>query len=249
MLKSFTDFINENMDQKNQFIKDLSQTLIEKIRTASLEESTEYSVFSGMQFSEPFTFNLILNIQKNSSPNIKLDSHFKGLPWEKINFDSLGYSIDANTKMSKNKTKIPQIIIHIILNPKEEPSLYSKLYYRLIDIITHETNHLNQLGLNREPFNVHVSDMNIRNNSKKNYKYFLLKDEVESMVEGMYEKSKAQKDPLDKIFTEYLTPFIKSNYISQAEYSKILQVWVTRALELYPDVTFSNKVDHIVNSI
>jgi hypothetical protein len=173
----------------------------------------------------------------------------KGLPWEKINFDHLGYCIDANTRMSRSKSKIPKIILHIILNPKEEPILYSKLYYRLIDILTHETNHLDQLGMNRTPFNSHVSDKMERNNAKKSYKYFLLKDEIESMTEGMYASAKAQNIPLDQVFDNYLLPLIQSGYISDQEYNKVIRVWVTRSLELYPDATFSTKVDHIVNSI
>jgi hypothetical protein len=249
MIKSFIEFINESMDQKSQFIKDLSQTLIEKLRTSYLKESTEYTIFSGMEFTEPFTFDLILNVRSDNSPNLEEDSHFNGLPWEKINFDNLGYSIDANTRMSRSKAKIPKIILHIILNPKEEPILYSKLYYRLIDILTHETNHLDQLGLNRTPFNSHVSDKMKRNNAKKTYKYFLLGDEIESMVEGMYASAQAQNVPLDQVFDSYLIPFVQSGYINLAEYAHVMDVWVTRSLELYPDATFSNKVDHIVNSI
>ena len=249
MIKSFIEFINENMDQKSQFIKDLSQTLIEKLRTAYLQESTEYTIFSGMEFTDPFTFDLILNVRSDNSPNLDQDNHFKGLPWEKINFDHLGYCIDANTRMSRSKSKIPKIILHIILNPKEEPILYSKLYYRLIDILTHETNHLDQLGVNRTPFNSHVSDKMERNNAKKSYKYFLLKDEIESMTEGMYASSKAQNIPLDQVFDNYLLPLIQSGYISDHEYNKVIRVWVTRSLELYPDATFSTKVDHIINSI
>lgn len=249
MIKSFIEFINENMDQKSQFIKDLSQILIEKLRTSYLQESTEYTIFSGMEFTEPFTFDLILNARSDNSPNLEEDSHFHGLPWEKINFDRLGYSIDANTKMSRSKSKIPKIILHIILNPKEEPLLYSKLYYRLIDILTHETNHLDQLGINRNPFNSHVSDKMERNAAKKTYKYFLLGDEIESMIEGMYASSQVQNVPLDQVFDSYLIPFIQSGYISEDEYTEVMNTWVTRSLELYPQATFSNKVDHIVNSI
>ena len=249
MLKSFLQFINESMDHKTEFIKGLAQNLIDKLRTSSFDESEEYSVFAGMEFTEPFMFDLILNVKRNSNPIIERDSHFKSLPWEKINFDDLGYSIDANTRMSKDSTKVPTITIHLIINPKEEPSLYSRLYGRLIDILTHETNHLNQLGLNREPFNTHVSHPTVRNNSKKSFKYFLLPDEIESMVEGMYAKSKSQHQNLDEIFDDYLRPFIESKYITKTEYLTVMKVWVTRAVELYPDAKFSNKVKSIINSI
>lgn len=249
MLKSFLQFINENMDHKSEFIKGLAQNLIERVRTSQFDESDEYSVFAGMEFTEPFMFDLILNVKRQSNLNIESDSHFKSLSWEKINFDDFGYAIDANTRMSKDKTRVPSIAIHIIINPKEEPSLYSKLYFRLIDILTHETNHLNQLGLNREPFNTHVSDIHTREASKKSYKYFLLPDEIESMVEGMYVKSKVQHRDLDDVFNDYLQPFIESKYITMTEYLTVMKAWVTKAAELYPDAKFSKKVSKIINSI
>jgi hypothetical protein len=249
MIKSFIQFINENVDDKEEFIKRLAQTLITKIRTSPTPESTEYSVFSGMEFIKPFTFDLILHVRRDSSPNLEEDSHFEDLPWEKINFDKLGYSIDANTRMSRSTATVPKIIFHIILNPKEEPILYSKLHYRLIDILAHETNHLDQLGMNRSPFNSHVSSKHKREGAKKSYRYFLLMDEIESMIEGMYYSSKEQNCPIDQVFDDYLLPFIESNYMSESEYDHVMEVWVTRALELYPDATFSSKVDHIVNSI
>lgn len=249
MIKSFLQFINENMDHKTEFIKELAQNLIDRLRTSSLDESTEYSIFAGMQFTEPFEFTLELKVRREISPDIKSDSHFKSLPWEKINFDNLGYAIDANTKLNKSESKIPKIVIHILMDPKKEPLLYSKLYYRIIDILTHETNHLNQLGINREPFNTKVSNINDREASKKSYKYFLLPDEIESMVEGMYARSQAENTPLDYIFTNYLTPFIESEYITQNEYLIVMKAWVTRSLELYPDAEFSARVKSIVNSI
>jgi hypothetical protein len=249
MLKSFIQFINENMNQPDDFIKNLAQSLVDKLRTSQLSESSEYTIFSGMEFIEPFEFDLILNVKRDEDPDILHDSHFKGLPWEKINFDRLGYAIDANTKMNKSKVKIPKIIIHIILNPRQEPLLYSKLYYRLIDILTHETNHLGQLGMNRTPFNTHVSSQSDRELAKKNYKYFLLGDEIESMVEGMYARSQAQSIPLDQVFNEYLEPFIETGYINQSEYEEVLRAWVTQAIDLYPDATFSHQVDQIINSL
>ena len=59
MLKSFLQFINENMDHKTEFIKGLAQNLIDRLRTSSFDESEEYSVFAGMEFIEPFMFDLI----------------------------------------------------------------------------------------------------------------------------------------------------------------------------------------------
>jgi hypothetical protein len=140
------------------------------------------------------------------------------------------------------------IVIHIILDPKREPLSYNKLYHRLLDLLTHETNHLNQVGKNRTPFNTAVSDKKERHAAKKSHRYFLLRDEIESMVEGMYVRSNSQKMPLDKVFDEYLMPFIETGYITQSEYEPVLKTWVKKALELYPDAVFSSNVDHIINS-
>lgn len=250
MLKSFRQFINENMDQNSDFIKDLAQSLIEKLRTSQFSENAQqYTIFSGMEFTEPFMFDLVLRVRRDRDPNLEQDPHFNGLPWEIINFNRLGYCIDANVKMSKSKIKVPRIVIHMILNPKQEPILYSKLYYRLLDILTHETNHLDQLGINRDPFNAKVSSKKLRDSSKKSHRYFLLREEIESMVEGMYVRSKAQNIPLDQVFDEYLQPFIESKYITDSEYHSVMKVWVTRAAELYPDAQFSPNVSSIINSI
>jgi hypothetical protein len=249
MIKSFIEFVNESMENNLDFLKKLTIDILDKLRESPKDESLAYSTFSGMEFTEPFMFDLILKVRRDSDPDLREDSHFNDLSWEKINFDDLGYSIDANTRMSKSKGMVPKITIHMILNPKKEPILYEKLYSRLLDILVHETNHLDQLGLNRDPFNVNVSHPQDRHNSKKSYRYFLLPDEVESMIEGMYVRAKESNIDLDKAFFEYLSPFIKSKYITKSEFQKVMNVWIKRAVELYPDAKFSPSAKKIIDSI
>jgi hypothetical protein len=249
MLMSFLQFINEDYDDSSNFINDLALKLLKKIQTNYLEESDEYSSFSGMEFTTPFKFDLKLDLRRSSNPSIETDSHFKGLPWEEINYSEDGYAIDANARTNPNDLLIPEIKIVLILNPKEEPHVYTKLHARLIDILTHETNHLNQIGINDTPFNSLPSKKDARNAAKKSFKYFMLPDEIESMVEGMYASSKFQNVPLDKVFDDYLIPFIKSSYVSKEEYSIVMNTWVKYALSRYPDAVFSKKVEKIVNSI
>lgn len=249
MIKSFLEFVNESMENNVEFLKKLTIDIIAKLRESSKEESRSYATFSGMEFTEPFMFDLILKVRREIDPDLNQDPHFRSLSWEKLNYDDYGYSIDANTRMSKSKTMVPKITIHMILNPKKEPILYEKLYARLLDILVHETNHLDQLGINRDPFNVNVSHPKVREKSKKSHKYFLLPDEIESMIEGMYVRSKEQRLPLDKVFLEYLTPFLKTKYISNSEFQKVMITWITRALELYPDAEFSPSAQKIINSI
>jgi hypothetical protein len=249
MLKSFSQFINESIDSSEEFIKDLTQKLIKKIRDFR-EQASEYSVFSGMEFSEPYEFDLILNVRKESSAKIEKDPHFKSLSWEQLNYNDLGYAIDANIRTNRADLIIPELKIHIIVDPSKEPHLYTRLHARILDILTHETNHIDQFGIvNRNPFSANPSTGDFRNSAKKSYKYFLLPDEVESMVEGMYASSKDQKKPLDQVFYEYLSPFIKSKWINQSEYQKVISTWVKFALERYPDAKFSPNVKPIIDSI
>ena len=246
MKYSFNDYLYENHKNDNSFVISFSDKIIEKLINTKLTDSTNDSLFYSQSFKEPMIFLFKLNISKNSKFNIKTDSHFKDLPWEKLNFDRDGYAIDANTKIHSDEEVSPEIIIHLAVDPNREPKLYTKLHARLIDILVHETHHLGQKGINREPFNKESSED--REEAKRNYKYFLLDEEVESMVNGMYARSKYSKIPLDYVFYDYLSAFIKTKYISTEEYSKILKTWVKYAVETYPDANFSKKVESLVTS-
>jgi hypothetical protein len=249
MIKSFSQFINESTEDKPKFIKDIALKLLTQVRQHSVEDSENYSKFSGMHFTEPYRFDLKLELKKDSQFTAEDDPHFKNLPWEQLNFKEDSYSIDANTRVHHDKTKTPEIIITLVINPNDEPHLYRSLHARLVDILTHETNHLDQNGPGRDPFSANPTIGDSRNSAKKSYEYFLLPDEIESMVEGMFARAQELNQPLDAIFDDYLQPFVKSKYINPQEYDKVMQTWVKYAIERYPEVNFSKNVEKIVNSI
>ena len=246
---SFIEFINESEGAELQFIKSTAHHLIDKVRDSKKTPSSKYTVFSGMEFTEPFMFDLILHVRRDSNPDPEKDSHFNGLPWEDLNFKKKGYMIDANTKINKGSMLIPKIEIHIILDPKREPNNYSDLYYKLVDALAHETNHLDQTGINRDHPNVNVSSREERNIAKKSNNYFLLPEEIESMVVGMHTRSQEEDRPLDEIFVEYLAPFLDTDYIDKEEFNMTMSIWIKKAIELYPDAKFSPKADKIISSI
>ena len=202
-----------------------------------------------MVFTKHFIFDLILYVRRDTDSNPNHDSHFNSLPWEELNFEENGYMLDAKMKLNHTNMLVPKIEIHIIINPNTEPICYSKLYYKLIDALAHETNHLDQTGINRDHSNVHVSTEHERKASKKSSKYFILPEEIESNVVGMYTRSQEEDRPLDELFYDYLEPFLKSDYISRAEFNKTIVSWVKKAIELYPNAKFSSNVDNIINSI
>ena len=77
-------------------------------------------------------------------------------------------------------------------------------------------------------------------------------DEIESMVIGMYERSKVEGSDLDELFDKYLIPFVTDKKLSEDEYEEVFKVWMIHALENYPDanININNpKVSKIVDSI
>jgi hypothetical protein len=74
MLKSFAQFINESREPLD-FLSDLTTKLIQKIRTLSKKEQ-KYTLFSGMEFREPFEFDLKVYLRKDATPDIENDEHF-----------------------------------------------------------------------------------------------------------------------------------------------------------------------------
>ena len=246
MVKSFLQFINEATEPQ-AFLSDLATKLIQKIR--SFPKKDEYSLFSGMEFREPYEFDLKLYLRKDPNPDLEHDTHFSALPWEEINFKNDGYAIDARVKIHKDFLLIPEISFYLIVDPSKEPHVYRDLFARLLDILVHEVNHIDQISIERNPFNVKPSDRKERDSAKKSHRYFLLPDEIESMVEGMLARAKHLDTPLDYVFDDYLIPFVQSKYITPQEYDTVKTAWIKHALEKHPDAQFSKKVEKIINSI
>ena len=77
-------------------------------------------------------------------------------------------------------------------------------------------------------------------------------DEIESMVLGMYERTKEQDISLDELFDKYLIPFVLDGKLSKKEFAEVFEVWMKHALENYPDVKIDEtdpRVKKIIDSI
>lgn len=250
MIKSFEEFINEsvsNTPNSSKYASDVIN-LLQKVD----DSGESYVEIRELEYNEEDHFDLVIQVKKSSKPDFESDEHFHDLPWEEINFEHYGFALDANTYIDKGDLTIPEIVISLIINPNEEPKLYKELNYKLIDIITHELNHTKQVGWNREPFNIRPSSNPDRKNASHAAAYFLLPDEVESMVAGMYERSKAQGVQIDKIMDKYLVPFLMDKQITREEYLRTLEVWIRHTLENYPDAELSmedEKIRKIVHSV
>lgn len=249
-IKSFLEYINEGSSIDSD-TSSYAEDVITKIKDIN-DTGDSYIEIRDLEYRDDNEFDIVIRIKKDKSPDFDTDSHFKTLQWEEINFNKYGFAIDANMNIDNYRLLIPEIIIDLIIDPSREPDLYKELRFKLIEILAHEINHTNQIGWNREPFNTRPSANATRNGVNTSYEYFILPEEVESMVLGMYIRSKSQNIPLDVLFDKYLTPFIENKKISNKEYSEVFKIWLKHALSNYPDALLSQnspKIQQIVNSI
>lgn len=250
MIKSFNQYINENNQGFDRDASNYCRDVINIVKNFN-SPGDDYIEIRKLEYKKP-DFDLVIQIKKSDSPDFESDSHFKTLPWEEINYQHYGFAIDANTIIDRGDLMLPEIVVTLIINPRMEPKLYKELEFRLTDILVHEINHTLQVGWNREPFKVRPSSHIDRQLAKKSYQYFLLPDEIESMVKGAYNRSKKQSVPIDKIFDKYLYPFMMAGRMTNEQYLQVLKAWVNHALENYPDSDFSTedeKISSIINKI
>lgn len=246
MIKSFFEYIKEdnNITQDSWKIVDDILAILSK----NDHQNSSYDEIGVLEYTEYPKVDIRIEARYDSSPDFKSDEHFKNLQWEELNFKKNGFSIDANTQIDDKNFVVPNIIITILLNPNVD--YLNELRLRLYDIINHELDHSMQTGMNDNPFKANPSDEKLRKESKNNYRYFLLPEEIESMVDGIYERSKEEEIDINILFDKYLMPFVKSGKISNEQYDEIFKKWMIYALEKYPDVDISlndNRVSKIVN--
>jgi hypothetical protein len=231
-------------------IKKIALDIIETL--TELEEnstsSDTYLKSNLLKYSEPNSFYVEVFARFTRVLIPEKDNHFKNLAWEKLNFAKNRFVIDANTFFAKDNKIDPKIVFHFVIDPKSDNAVYSQIFSKLLDTVAHEIHHTEQIGPGREAFLNTASSKKDRESAKKNYKYFLLPEEIESMVIGMYNRSKEGNVPLDHLFSEYLMPFIKDGYITTDEYSKVMAKWMDFALSHYPDALFSKKVEKIISN-
>lgn len=230
-------YIKEYLNNKSKGfnVLEYSDNIINMIQSINVSNN-DYIQLYKTEVNGTDKLDIIVFARFEPKPNVSLDSHFNHLPWEQLNINDYGYSIDANMTIGKN-TIVPEIEIHIMLS--DNPN-YTELKFRLIDIIYHELKHVNQVGLNRKAVNVHPGSNSDRKEAKNPIDYFHLPEEIEAMVYGMYNRSKIEGSNLDELMFKYLTPYINNGNINIKDATKTVTTWMLHALENYPDSKLSN---------
>jgi hypothetical protein len=243
-VKSFIQYINESA--RDFFIESLADKIINDLKKST--KSKNYSHIREYEYYEPIAFDLRLKARWDDSSDFSRDLHFRDLEWEKHNFSNLGYAINAIAKFNDTDFRIPEIDLFIVINSTNS-RVYELIRSRLIGILAHEIRHTRQIGLNKEPFMGRVSTDGERESAQQNYKYFLLPEELDSMIEDKYLQAKHENRPVDDIISQYLYPFVKDGFMTSSEFKKVHSIWIKRAIELFPDAIFSKKAQKIIDSI
>lgn len=137
---------------------------------------------------------------------------------EQILFKRKGFVLDAETYVPKSDS--PGINLSIVLDPEAESYCLPNLEYSVIDSIRHEIEHA---GLQKRP------DQAERKRSMDSHHYFLLDDEVPSMVAGLRLAADREGISLATAASDYLTPFVESGFMTVEEFDEVMQTWMEYA--------------------
>jgi hypothetical protein len=233
-MQKFKHFIYES--KFDSFSNIIAEEILEIVKGSTMSKRT---ITRDLNYDEPVSFFLTLHITRSKTFSPAKDKNFKSLPWETINFERRGFVIDANSYIPGNDEE-PEIEMFIVISPEAEPTCYQTLYFKILDIIRHEMEHLLQKGANRQAGHAITTRQKTRTAAEESYEYFLLPDEIPSMVSGMHLAAAKKRIPIDTEFEDYLLPFIKSGFITRAEADKVISVWLDFARKHFPNTQVSS---------
>lgn len=241
-IKNYIEYLKESSNSYDKHITGVISELMKIIKNIDIENSNTYSKIHTIESDgDPLAYDLELIVSMNPNPDFKTDDHFSSMEWEEINFKKNGFCIDGNVYMDSDDDVIPEVEITLLIDPTRKNDSYYHIFLKLNDIVSHELNHLTQIGWNRTSFSTGASPTSVRDSAKAGYKYFLLPDEIDSMVKGMYRSSKIEGIPIDLAFEKYLDTFLEHGYINQSEYDKVISEWIKYAMVHYPKAVISAK--------
>ena len=218
IVNSFLGFVNESRYDS------LSESIANKI-IGFVNRGADGTMIS--RFSAPVQFTVTVSVARTSTFSPDRSESFKRIPWESINFEKNGFAIDANSQVVDG-SDIREVDIVLVIDPKREPENHESIYYKLLDLVRHEIEHL----VNNNADHRREDD---REESQDSYKYFLLPDEIPSMVSGMRLSASKKGIPIEKEFADYLMPILASGFITKDQYDEVMAAWLKFAFSHFPD--------------
>jgi len=137
------------------------------------------------------------------------------------------YYIDGGvyTEMS------PELTIMLVVNPNDIPGVYSDILPVFRDLVRHEIEHLTQRDWNLKYSKFKKRNNALRQKIKKtglNYKYFMLADEADANIHGLYAKAETLKQPYQKVVDNYLDELVNNKVVTIEQRKEIYDKWKKR---------------------
>ena len=132
----------------------------------------------------------------------------------------------------------PNIQVVIQIDPRFEPQVYRTLYMKLTHDIRHELEHIEQYEKRPEILTPVEERKAINRNPKRTIDYFLMPEEIEAMVSGMYNRAKKEKRTLDSIFREYLGYYVNEKLITTSQEKQVISKWKEYANKRFPEAQY-----------
>lgn len=237
MINDFLRFIYES--KYDSFAEKITAEVM-KLVASGKDEKVKKRINKTIEFIDLANFTLTVSVVRSSVFEPTKRNNFKSLPWESINFKHNGFALDANSFIPKDGED-PEIVLNVVINPETEPDCHEKLYYKLLDSIRHELEHVLQKGTNLQYYHTGREVDKNRKESEDSYEYFLLPDEIPAMVSGMRLASTKKGISIDQEFQEYLAPILSAGFITHEEFEKVMNAWVKFTIRHFPDTQISKK--------
>lgn len=237
MIQDFLRFVYES--KYDSFAEKITAEVMQLV-TSGTDRKLKKRINRSIEFVDLANFTLTLSIVRSSVFEPSRRVNFKSLPWESINFQRNGFALDANSFIPTDGED-PEIVLNVIINSETEPECHEKLYYKLLDSIRHELEHVLQKGTNVQYYHTGREVDKDRKNSETSYMYFLLPDEMPAMVSGMRLASIKKGIPIDVEFEEYLEPILSTGFITYDEFKKVMTNWIKFTIRHFPNTQISKK--------
>ena len=239
-IKSFTSFVNESMlvmeGRYDNLVGQIVSATVNLIKKSNNGEETYEGVKVRYTAKDdvPSFFELIeneiyLHVGEYTTERSGIDIAVKLV----IVRDESPLYPDAYVISGDADDESATIYLELSVNPRFEPQCYSGINPELRDIVRHEIEHLTQRGWNEKPGKLMKHNTVVRKRIEADpnlrYRYYQLKDEVDSNLHGLYAKAKSMKKPFSEVVVEFLDRQARKGIIPDNKKREIYNIWKKRA--------------------